>query len=296
MVSISDLCLIIFVLVDDFLKEKISNGLKREGIVSLVSDAEILTMFLVQGMLGIESDAKWLRLLNQYYRGEFPFIPERSRYQRRRLILAEHKDTLIEFLEKRLPNEVDNFVADSCPLRVCHNVRAGRNKKLRGLAKFGYCASKKEYFYGFKVHLLMNTVGLLKDWTILPANRHDRVGLSKILEGKSNLTVYGDKAYQFKQACRERFTKRQVQIIGEPRSNMNKQLTPAQKVQLGFLRQRIENGISALAGSCGLEKTLGKTFHNITARSDFKLLGFNFRIYLNYEYQRPCFEMYRIAA
>jgi len=296
MISISDLFLIVFVLIDDFIKEKTTQELKPGKTICKVSDEEILTMFVVQGMLGIESDTKWLRFLRVYYQEEFPQIPERSRYQRRRLIWAEYKDELLGFLESRLPEESRNVIADSCPLKVCHNVRAGRNKKLNGIAKFGYCASKNEYFYGFKVHLLMKENGLLKDWVILPANRHDQIGLVQLLKGKDKLTVYGDKAYQCKPSLQARFKKRGVQIIAEPRKNMNKRLIPSQQVQLVSLRQRIENGISALAGFCGLEKTMGKTWHNIVARSDFKLLGFNLRICLNYEQKRPRFEMYRIAA
>jgi hypothetical protein len=80
------------------------------------------------------------------------------------------------------------------PLKVCKNKRIKRNKVFKGIAKIG--KSTMGYFYGFKLHLVINERGEIINFVITPANVDDREPLKnprfvKILSGK----LYGDKRY-----------------------------------------------------------------------------------------------------
>ena len=80
--------------------------------------------------------------------------------------------------------------------RVCKRARASRNKKVRGREYYGYCVAKKEKFFGFRLHLIVDPDGLPVSLAILPAAYHDLTPLYEITSPlPQDTTVIGDKAY-----------------------------------------------------------------------------------------------------
>ena len=74
---------------------------------------------------------------------------------------------------------------DSSSLKVCHNRRIQRRKVFRGLAARGKTAV--DWFFGFKLHLVVNDQGELLNIQITPGNTDDRkpvAALLKDLDGK----------------------------------------------------------------------------------------------------------------
>ncbi len=85
-------------------------------------------------------------------------------------------------------------IIDSTPLRVCHIRRASSHKTFRGLSKKGY--SSTGWFYGLKLHLVINHLGEIVDFAITPGNVSDAnkeliEKLSKLIQG----LLIGDKGY-----------------------------------------------------------------------------------------------------
>ena len=83
---------------------------------------------------------------------------------------------------------------DSTPIRVCKNKRIKRNKVFAGLAQVG--KSTMGYFFGFKLHIVINDKGELLNFVITPGNTDDREPLRnksfiQALKGK----LYADKGY-----------------------------------------------------------------------------------------------------
>ena len=81
---------------------------------------------------------------------------------------------------------------DSAPIRVCKNKRITRNKIFKGLAEIG--KSTMGWFYGFKLHLIINDKGEILNFVITKGNVDDRTPLKnkkfiKKLKGK----LFGDK-------------------------------------------------------------------------------------------------------
>lgn len=88
--------------------------------------------------------------------------------------------------------ETGLYFADSTPLKVCHNKRINSHKVFKGLAARG--KSTMGWFFGFKLHIIINHKGQLMAVKITPGNVDDRVALEKIsahLRGK----IYADKGY-----------------------------------------------------------------------------------------------------
>src|SRR5258708_17389736 len=88
------------------------------------------------------------------------------------------------------------FIIDSMPLPVCKRARASRCKKVRGKAYCGYCAAKKEKFFGWRLHLICSAEGIPVSFDLLPAAEQDLTPVHELTfilpEGA---TVFGDKGY-----------------------------------------------------------------------------------------------------
>ena len=61
---------------------------------------------------------------------------------------------------------------DFTPIRVCKNKRIKRNKVFKDVAQVG--KSIMGYFYGFKLHIVINDKGKILSFTITQANVDDR--------------------------------------------------------------------------------------------------------------------------
>ncbi len=96
-------------------------------------------------------------------------------------------------------NTSGDYAVDSMPVLVCQNVRINRchlfppqhHEALRG-----YQSSKKRYFWGFKVHLLVTRQGEPVEFFISEGSLHDLEGLRRLpLDLPAKSTIYGDTAY-----------------------------------------------------------------------------------------------------
>jgi hypothetical protein len=111
---------------------------------------------------------------------------------------------------------------DSTPLAVCHNRRIPRHKVFDGLAARG--KTSMGWFYGFKLHLVVNDRGELLAFQLTPGNIDDRKPvplLARDLFGK----LFGDKGY-ISQALFEILFAHGVELITSVRRNMKNRLLP----------------------------------------------------------------------
>ena len=105
---------------------------------------------------------------------------------------------------------------DSTSIKVCHNLRIERHKTFAGIAKRG--RGTMGWFYGFKLHIIVNHLGDILAAKITPANTDDRTPvpeLAKALNGK----LYGDKGYISKALSSDLFDKG-VDLITNVKKNM----------------------------------------------------------------------------
>ena len=58
------------------------HGARRWGSRRL-SDAELVTVAVMQALLGFSSETRWLRYAHQHLRDMFPYLPNQSGYNKR---------------------------------------------------------------------------------------------------------------------------------------------------------------------------------------------------------------------
>jgi len=108
------------------------------------------------------------------------------------------------------------FYIDSATIPVCHNMRIPRNKVFQGVAKRG--RSSTGWFYGFKLHLVINDSGELVNVAITPGNTDDREPVERMTRGLTG-KICGDKGYISKY-LHNQLSKRNLKLITNVRKNM----------------------------------------------------------------------------
>ncbi len=140
---------------------------------------------------------------------------------------------------------------DSTTLQVCHSKRINRNKVFRGIAQRG--RSTKGWFYGFKLHLVINDCGELLSFQVTPGNTDDRKPvkeLAKSLWGK----LFGDKGYISASLAQELLEKG-TQLITSVRDNMKNKLMSLEDKALLRKRSIIETVNDQLKNISQIEHT-----------------------------------------
>jgi hypothetical protein len=117
---------------------------------------------------------------------------------------------------RSLPTGIE-FV-DSTSVKVCHNLRIPRHKTLSGLARRG--KGTMGWFYGFKLHLIVNHKGGIVAAKITAANMHDTQPVSGMVVNAMD-RLYADKGYISK-ALASDLLEKGVTLVNNVRKNMKK--------------------------------------------------------------------------
>ena len=93
-------------------------------------------------------------------------------------------------------NPHQRYVIDSFPIPVCHNIRIRRCKIYRDEAFRGYCAAKRQYFYGLRIHLVATAQGEPVEFVLAVGSTHDCEIFKRLeLQLPEGSELYGDAAY-----------------------------------------------------------------------------------------------------
>jgi hypothetical protein len=172
------------------------------GICPQISDAELVTLAVMQALLGYVSEARWLRFACGQLRHLFPYLPGQSGYNKRVRRLAVTMCWLIRVLAQDTTLWSDDvWVVDSTPVECGRSRETARRSDLAGWAEYGYCASHSRYFWGLRLHLLCTLHGLPAGFALTGAKADERQVLLSILDdpeltaGRTGQVIIGDKNY-----------------------------------------------------------------------------------------------------
>jgi Transposase DDE domain len=89
-------------------------------------------------------------------------------------------------------------VMDILPFKLCNYVCASNVKRFRDVSDIGYCASRKMFFYGFKLHIQIFDHLLTMGYVVTASSCHDRTVSEKVMAQLPHPHTFGDKGYTSK--------------------------------------------------------------------------------------------------
>jgi hypothetical protein len=250
----------LFVDIDDFMKEfevEMKKGLICDGKMKRIRDtrlslSEIMTIIVYFQMSGYRNFKDYyIKHVSKHLKEAFPQLLSYKRF------VALKSRTLLPlaaFMKSQRKGECTGIsFVDSTTIVVCHSRRIHQHKVFKGLAQRG--KSSTGWFYGFKLHLIVNEFGDILDFIFTPGNVDDRNEtmmnkLTKRIFGK----LIGDKGYLSKKLFALLWDKG-VQLITKIKKNMKNVLMPMLDKLLLRKRALIESINDQLKNISQLEHT-----------------------------------------
>jgi hypothetical protein len=253
----------IFCDIDDFCKEVkkhgkthfLSNPAKQRNRPGRMSESEIMTIMILFHL------SHYRTFKDFYYEAQIElrkYFPKLLSYNR----LVEVQGGVLSFLGAYLLSKAGThtgfYYVDSSSLEVCHVRRIYRHKVFKGLAERG--KTSMGWFFGFKLHLVINHKGELVSFCFSKGNVDDRTPLEQLFKGLQGLGV-GDKGYLSK-AKTETLAKKGLRFITKVRRNMKKTVFSA--IEKFFLSHRniVETVIDQLKSLCQINHTRHRNVTN----------------------------------
>lgn len=233
-IEIDDFCKIFIPLWNKYL---ISNKYKKyKTRIDVLSESEIITICLLYHISGYKDFKRFYEQLSSYLKLYFPNIPSYCRFlilERRTIFL------LLVFIQKHFGKETQIYYIDSTPLSVCKNQRIHKHKTFKNIAERGKCSMG--WFYGFKLHLIINELGEIINFKITKGNVFDNIPIMDLIKRiKTGGKLFGDKGYLCKEEIKNKLLKEHnITLITKSRKNMkNKQYNTLSQEDKELLNKR----------------------------------------------------------
>lgn len=200
----------------DWEKHLIEYG-KKKGPKPSLSIPEMMTIVIMFQCSNYRTFKNFYHFLLQHHTQDFPTLISYPRF------VAQMKNLFIPLFAYMLHcrGEVTGVAfVDATSLKVCHNKRISRNKVFKGLAKRGKTTSG--WFYGFKLHLIINDKGEILAFQVTPGNVSDISVVDSLTDGITG-KLFGDKGY-ISSKMFKKLLQKGLELITTIRSNMKNKL------------------------------------------------------------------------
>lgn len=166
---------------------------------------------------------------------------------------------------------------DSLSLAVCHNRRIGSNKVFELCARRG--KTSMGWFYGFKLHLVINEYGQMVDFHLTPGNIADNNHclLLDFLLSKVYGKVFGDKGYIVQEPILDQLLKRGTRLITKLKKKMKNKLMDLYDKLLLAKRGVIESVNGILKEILSIEHSRHRSKVNFFAYIHSAIVAYSFR-------------------
>ena len=229
-------------------RELLASGQRCRRRATRLHPSEIMTIVILFQQSGYRTfKAFYPQHVQQHLRGEFPQLVSYSRFVE---LLPRVLVPLTVYLHTQLGTCTGISFIDSTALAVCHNARIGQHRVFAVDARRG--KTSVGWFYGFKLHLVVNDRGELVAFCLTPGNVDDRRPVSRLVRrlfGK----LFGDKGYISQPLAEQLFLAHGLRLITKLRRNMRPLLLAAADKLLLRKRAIIESIVDQLKNICQIE-------------------------------------------
>jgi hypothetical protein len=283
----------LYVKIDELLKAapQLAPWRPMVGIAPKLSDAELVTLAVMQALLGFTSEARWLRHADRHLRHLFPYLPGQSGYNKR----LRRAAGLLRHAIRAIASDTalwtdDIWLADSTPVECGRSRETAKRSDLAGWASYGWCPSHSRWFWGLRLHLVCTLHGLPIAFALTGAGTVDRQVLTDLLAVEPQLVAA--RPGQVLVADRNYYGRQFEHILAELGVRL---LRPARKGEPGRagqrlfkpLRQLIESVNHTFKGQLDLERHGGHTPGGVWVRVLQRVLALTAAIWHNHKTGQP---------
>ena len=256
-----------------------------------MSDIEIVALALTAESLGIDSENLLFSKLRSEFLSDFPRLPDRSNYNRRRKRLQDYLVWISDSIAKTISPDENQFILDSIPVPICANPRISRSKICKDdpevMPKRSYHASHKSHYYGFKMQLVISKKGVPISLGMTSANVHDVQYLQHLEKDKlSDSEIIADKGYLTLGYQTSLFENDRIRLVTPLRANMKRRET-TWNPNYRYVRKRIETLFSQMCDQLYLKRNYAKTLNGLFARMCTKISSVAVLQYINFLNGKP---------
>ena len=283
----------LYVRVDDLLLDRpeLVPPRPRIGLRPKLSDAELVTLSVLQVLLGFEDEARWVRYAKAHLRHLFPYVPGQSGYNKRLRKAASMLRSVMRILATDIDAWADDtWLIDSTPVECGRSRPTAQRSNLAGWAGYGYCASHSRYFWGLRLHLVTTPAGLPVTFALANPKTDERdVALDifeadpDLLAGRAGQTLVADKGYASAEFER-RLAEHGIDLV---RPAMKRERPRRGARQLRSIRQIIESVNATLKSQLSLERHGGHSPQGVATRVIQRLFALTAAIWHNHHTGQP---------
>lgn len=237
-----------------------------------LSDSEVMTILVIFHTKHFR-DLKsfYIGYVCQHMRKEFPNTVSYNRFVERQSQVLLH---LLLFLQTCALGKCTGIsIIDSTPLVSCHIKREKQHKTMKGWAAKGKCTMG--WFYGFKLHLVINDKGEIIQWMLTPGNVDDREPLKdKKFTEKLFGKLFADRGY-ISQSLFDLLFVDDLHLITKIKKNMKNSLMHLYDKLLLRKRALIETVNDELKNICQIEHTRHRSVDNFATNLVAGLIAYN---------------------
>ncbi len=282
-IPLPDLLTIIYVLVDDWYQiHGVAMLQGKPGRKPVFSDSEVMTLVLAADFVPFPSESQFIAFIRANHLALFPKLLDRSQFNRRARALR----LLVEALRRSLLVQLGatcetQFLLDTKPLPVVGYTRSKRHSDFAGSAEYGYCASRKLHYFGYKLVLLCSLDGVPLVYELVPANTDERDAAETVLGAVWGADIFADKGFIGQKWQAHIRTQTGNRVWTAKRANQRQQNPEAFDRLLNSVRERIEGAFNELQNTGrNLERLLTKTIIGLCTRVIAKLTSHLLKVLL----------------
>jgi transposase len=226
--------------VDEFLKAhpRLAHWRHSPHAQPRFSDAEVLTIALLQGVVEVATLKQTYRLVAQNWLTAFPRLPSYKQWVSRVHHLVPQVGRLLAITCTQAWHAARLYLIDSKPIPLCLPIRHGRVRVLRDEGAY-FGKTSKEWFFGFKLHLLRHIDGRVLNIILTPGNCDDRLPALALVQGLAGGVTLGDLGYRGPECAADLAEEADMLLLTRDQAL-------AHRFVLSQVRQRVETTFSQL--------------------------------------------------
>ena len=244
---------------------------ENRGRRKRMSDSEVMTIVILFHLLGYRNfKTFYLGYVRRHLQSEFPKALSYTRFVER---MPATLVPMCLFLKIQAGRCTGISFIDSTAIPVCHNRRIKRHRVFKEQAKRG--KTSMGWFYGFKLHLVVNDKGELLSFMVTAGNVDDRrpvPQLAKDLWGK----LFGDKGYLSKALGKEMY-EQGLHLFTPLRKDMKNKLMTLEDKLLQRKRSLIETIIDQLKNISQIQHSRHRSLFNFSVNLIAGLIAYTLR-------------------